>query len=78
VSALEDFGYVRRDADPRDARASTLAITPGGHEMLETLRQEGTALLTESLTRLTEEQLSVLGAALPVLEQLADTDLPKN
>src|SRR6202042_3773575 len=35
VSVLEDLGYVRRDADPRDARASTLMVTPRGHETLE-------------------------------------------
>src|SRR6476620_3681130 len=28
VTALEDSGYVRRYADPSDARASTLAISP--------------------------------------------------
>src|SRR6201997_727574 len=49
VAFLEDLGYVRRDADPRDARASTLAITPNGHDTLERLREEGTALLTEWL-----------------------------
>ena len=27
VAVLEELGYVRRDADPKDARASTLAIT---------------------------------------------------
>src|SRR6201997_3064518 len=53
VSALEESGYVRRDADPKDARASTLAITPKGHGVLENLREEGTALLTESLRLLT-------------------------
>src|SRR5579871_4877289 len=44
VSVLEDSGYVRRDADPKDARASTLAITPSGQEILEQLRASGTAL----------------------------------
>ena len=34
VTALEDSGYVRRLADPSDARASTLAITPQGHDTL--------------------------------------------
>jgi DNA-binding MarR family transcriptional regulator len=74
VSVLEEFGYVQRDADPRDARASTLAITPAGHGVLENLREEGTALLTESLRLLTTEQRAALSTALPVLEQLADTD----
>lgn len=71
VSALEDSGYVRRDADPRDARASTLAVTPQGHDVLENLREESTAYLTDSLHLLTPEQLATLDAAVPVLEQLA-------
>ena len=48
VAVLEDLGYVRRDADPRDARASTLAITTEGHETLEHLREEGTALFSRT------------------------------
>src|ERR1700723_4641733 len=40
VAVLEDLGYVRRDADPKDARASTLAITREGHETMERLRAE--------------------------------------
>src|ERR1700743_3314022 len=38
VSVLEEYGYVKRDADPNDARASTLAITLKGHGVLEDLR----------------------------------------
>jgi DNA-binding MarR family transcriptional regulator len=72
VTALEDSGYVRRLADPSDARASTLAITPRGHDLLERLRSETTMELTESLTMLTPAQRSALAEALPVLEQLAE------
>jgi DNA-binding MarR family transcriptional regulator len=72
VSALEESGYVRRCAVPGDARASTLAITPQGREVLERIRQESTALLHESLLTLTEEQLTALAVALPALEQLAE------
>jgi DNA-binding MarR family transcriptional regulator len=72
VAVLEELGYVQRCADPKDARASTLAITPKGHETLERLRAEGTALLTESLMLLTPEQRVALAAALPALEQLAE------
>ena len=72
VTALEDSGYVRRFADPTDARASTLAITPRGHDMLERLRSETTMELTESLTLLTPVQRAALADALPVLEQLAE------
>jgi DNA-binding MarR family transcriptional regulator len=74
VAALDEFGYVQRCPDPKDARASTLAITAKGHEILERLRAEGTALLTESLLLLTPDQRSALAAALPALEQLAEAD----
>jgi DNA-binding MarR family transcriptional regulator len=72
VAVLEELGYVQRYADPRDARASTLAITPKGHQTLERLREEGSALLTQSLVLLTPEQRTALATALPALEQLAD------
>jgi DNA-binding MarR family transcriptional regulator len=72
VTALEDSGYVRRCADPSDARASTLTITAHGQEALERIRTENTLMLTASLELLTPEQRSTLAAALPVLEQLAE------
>ena len=72
VTALEDSGYVRRNADPSDARASTLAITPRGHETLERLRTESTLVLAASLRLLTPAQRSALADALPVLELLAE------
>jgi DNA-binding MarR family transcriptional regulator len=72
VAVLEDLGYVRRDADPKDARASKLAITPLGHETLEQLRAQGTVLLTEWLMLLAPEQRTALAAALPALEALSE------
>jgi DNA-binding MarR family transcriptional regulator len=72
VTVLEDSGYVRRCADPSDARASTLTITAHGQEALERIRTENTLMLTASLKLLTAEQRSALAAALPVLEQLAE------
>jgi len=72
VAVLEELGYVQRYADPKDARASTLAITPKGHQTLEQLREEGTALLTQSLMLLTAEQRAALATALPALEQLGE------
>jgi len=76
VTALEEAGYVRRYADPTDARASTLAITPRGHDALERIRTESTLMLTESLQLLTPAQRSALAEALPVLEQLAEAQGP--
>lgn len=70
VTALEDSGFVQRCADPSDARASTLAITPQGHQALERIRSESNLVLAQSLRNLTPAQRSALAAALPVLEQL--------
>ena len=72
VTALEDSGYVRRLADPSDARASTLSITPHGQDALQRIRAETTLMLTASLDLLTPDQRSALAAALPVLERLAE------
>jgi DNA-binding MarR family transcriptional regulator len=76
VTALEVHGYVRRCADPSDARASTLAITTSGHDLLERIRGESTLVLARILQELTSEQRRALAAALPVLEQLGDAGGP--
>jgi len=62
VAVLEELGYVRRDADPKDARASTLAITVLGHETLERLRAENSALLAKRVMLLTPEHRIALAA----------------
>lgn len=76
VTVLEDAGYVTRRPDPSDARASTIAITPLGHETMERMRDENTAMLSQNLLLLTPEQRAALAAALPSLELLADFDYP--
>lgn len=76
VAVLEDLGYVRRDADPRDARASVLEVTPKGHGVLEQLREEGTALLTQWLEQLDPGQRAALATAIPALEALAEPGPP--
>ena len=76
VIVLEEAGYVTRRPDPSDARASTIAITPLGHETMERMRDENTALLAQNLLLLTPEQRAALAAALPSLELLAGPDIP--
>jgi DNA-binding MarR family transcriptional regulator len=72
VAALENRDYVRRFPVAGDARASELAITGGGREILDRIRRESTAALAGSLAKLRPGQIAALAAALPVLEQLAD------
>ena len=74
VTALEDRGYVERCAVPGDARASTLTITTRGHEILERIRHESTAMLAQSLAMLQPTQIALLAEAMTALEQLAEVD----
>jgi len=74
VTALEERGYVERCPVPGDARARTLSIAPAGHAALERIREQSTILLAGRLQTLTADQRAALAAALPALEQLAETD----
>jgi DNA-binding MarR family transcriptional regulator len=76
VSALEERNYVRRCAVAGDARASELAITDEGRDLLERIRQEATSALAGSLALLDTAQRAALAAALPAIEHLADGDPP--
>lgn len=55
AASLESIGYVRRVADPRDARATQLIHTPRGAEML--------ALSAEIFERLRADWVRQLGEA---------------
>jgi DNA-binding MarR family transcriptional regulator len=72
VTVLEEAGFVTRRPDPSDARASTIAITELGSQTMTRLRDEGAALLAQSLLALTPDQRTALATALPSLEHLAD------
>jgi DNA-binding MarR family transcriptional regulator len=74
VTVLEERGYVERCPVPNDARASTLAIAPAGHEVLELIREQSTILLADRLRTLTAEERAAVAAALPALERLAEID----
>jgi DNA-binding MarR family transcriptional regulator len=39
LAALDDRGWVRRRADPQDARATVVEATPGGLDAMEELRR---------------------------------------
>ena len=78
LSTVERAGPLRLGdlAAAEGIAPSTLAITPKGHDTLERLREEGTALLTAWLTLLSLEQRAALATALPALEALAEPETP--
>jgi DNA-binding MarR family transcriptional regulator len=71
VTRLERDGLVERAADPIDARAVLVALTPRGRERLEKRRRARTARLQERLDGLTGEERAAVAAALPALDKLA-------
>lgn len=74
VSGLIQAGLVRKIPDPEDGRSCHIVITPAARTLLDKVRSERTAMLTERAARLSPEQYATLVAALPVLEQLAEED----
>jgi DNA-binding MarR family transcriptional regulator len=74
VAALAADGYVTREADPSDARASLVRATPGGTELVRGTRAARSRLLGRRLDALDPAQRAALAAALPVLEALVDDE----
>ncbi len=70
VGALEQGGLVERRTDPHDRRCSHIAATPDGIAYLDGVRAAGRTWLASQLDKLDDEQLTVIEASLPALEQL--------
>ncbi|GAA3438020.1 MarR family winged helix-turn-helix transcriptional regulator [Kutzneria kofuensis] len=75
IAALVESGYVMREADPQDGRASLVRATPQGEQVIAGVRSERLHELHNRLERLTEEQRTALAAALPALEALVSEDI---
>ncbi|EWM14375.1 transcriptional regulator, MarR family [Kutzneria sp. 744] len=75
IAALVESGYVMREADPQDGRASLVRATPEGERIMAGVRSERLHELHNRLERLTEEQRTALAAAVPALEALVSEDL---
>lgn len=75
VEIMEEAGWVERRRDPQDQRCLVLVLTPLGSTTIDTLRDEAATQLSSELAALTPEERAVLGAAVPVLRQLADRHL---
>lgn len=70
VDVLVEEGWVRRDRDPDDARATRLSLTRHGHDTLESVRRESANRLAEDLARLGPGDRETLTRAVPLLHAL--------
>jgi len=69
VKNLEGLGLVKRDADPRDGRASTLRLTASGRRALDRLHAARRSRMAELLTEWSAEDRGDLAL---LLTKLAD------
>jgi DNA-binding MarR family transcriptional regulator len=70
VRRLEDAGLVSRTADPADARAVLISITPTGVRMLARVRADRGAVLDPYLERLDTADRQTLADAVRVMREL--------
>ena len=71
VHRLEAEGWVRRDADPHDGRASLVSITPTGSRALAAYRAAVAARISPLIAELPAEDRAALARAAELLDGLA-------
>jgi DNA-binding MarR family transcriptional regulator len=71
VASLEAEGYVSREADPTDGRATRILVTDAGREVLNSVAHSEAAILVERLRELPEDDLAAVVALGPVINTLA-------
>lgn len=71
VDALEGAGHVRRVPDPHDRRKFSIIATPAGTRAMQLGRERREQVLAASLAKLARAERRALGAAVDILERLA-------
>ncbi|HEY3871753.1 MAG TPA: MarR family transcriptional regulator [Actinocrinis sp.] len=74
VAGLIEAGLADKVPDPLDGRSSLIVATAEARALLEEVRTERAAMLTERVGRLSANDYAVLAAAIPVLEKLAEEE----
>lgn len=72
VQRLAASGLVSRQADPIDARAALITITPAGVAALTERRRNHDKLIVTRLDHLSDDDRSALAAAIPALLDLTE------
>lgn len=70
LQRLEGDSLVQRVADPADARASLLSLTPSGRATLDRIRAARLAAVAPTLDRLADDDIARLRGAVEVMEDL--------
>jgi DNA-binding MarR family transcriptional regulator len=70
LQRLEAAGWVRRGADPDDARASLVSLSDEGRAALESVRRARVAVLAPALDQLDDPALDRVRVAIEVMNEL--------
>jgi DNA-binding MarR family transcriptional regulator len=73
LERLEDRGYVRREADPRDGRQIVVSLTDAGFEFARRSRELRTAWLAAHFDALDPADQATLRGAADALRRLSET-----
>lgn len=71
VTGLEELGYVTRQPDPDDRRATLVSATPAAEEIVVGLGSARVTQLHARIETLSPADLQTLMAAIPVIEAMA-------
>ena len=74
VQRQEDNGWVRREPDPADSRASLISLTPAGRAELDRARHEAGLAIAGRLRQLPPADVETLQAAVTVMRQILTLD----
>ncbi|TCM51534.1 DNA-binding MarR family transcriptional regulator [Kribbella sp. VKM Ac-2568] len=75
VQRQEESGWVRREPDPADSRASLISLTDAGRAELDRARQEAGTAIAARLRHLPPTDLATLEAAVTVMHSILTLDL---
>lgn len=71
IATLEERGFVTRTRDPQDGRRQVIALSPAGHDLLESSRAAGEGWLAGVMSeRLSEAECATLVEAMTLLERV--------
>jgi len=74
VQRQEENGWVRREHDPADSRASLISLTAAGRAELDRARQEAGNAIAARLRHLPSTDLATLEAAVTVMHSILTLD----
>jgi DNA-binding MarR family transcriptional regulator len=73
IGKLHSMGLIDRIRDPADMRAVSVMMSPAGRRVDKQIKARRAAAVSQCLELLGRDQVAALTAALPALEELAET-----